>query len=139
MTDKTTGGCLCGKIRYACEGPLPGATYCHCKDCRISSGSAFHVGIPLDGSRFNLTAGETKGHAVQGESGHWLTRHFCADCGTQLYNTTTKRPGNVFLKAGTLDDPELAKPARQIWTDKAVSWAYIAPDLPTWPRAFVKG
>jgi len=40
------------------------------------------------------------------------------------------RPHLLFVRAGTLDDPEIAKPAMTIWTSAAPSWACIDARLP---------
>jgi hypothetical protein len=36
----------------------------------------------------------------------------------------------VFVRAGTLDDPELARPSISIWTAQAPSWACIDAAIP---------
>jgi hypothetical protein len=36
----------------------------------------------------------------------------------------------VFVRAGTLDDPEIARPSLTIWTASAPSWACIDERLP---------
>jgi hypothetical protein len=40
------------------------------------------------------------------------------------------RRHQLFLRAGTLDDPELGRPDVTIWTSAAPSWACIAEDVP---------
>jgi hypothetical protein len=40
------------------------------------------------------------------------------------------RPHLIFVRAGTFDDPNLAKPAMTIWTSSAPRWACIDADLP---------
>jgi hypothetical protein len=59
-----------------------------------------------------------------------MHRKFCPNCGTQLFSQAESRPGLVFIRAGALDDPEIAKPSSTIWTASAPSWATIDPDLP---------
>ncbi len=39
----------------------------------------------------------------------------------------------VWIKAGSLDAPELIKPTHQTWTGMAVPWAYLDRDLPGFP------
>jgi len=36
----------------------------------------------------------------------------------------------VFVRAGTLDNPEIARPAATIWTSSAPSWAVFDERLP---------
>jgi len=43
------------------------------------------------------------------------------------------RPHLIFVRAGTLDDPEIARPAMTIWRSQAPSWACIDAELPSTP------
>ena len=40
------------------------------------------------------------------------------------------RPHLIFVRAGSLDKPEIARPAATIWTSQAPSWACFDPKLP---------
>jgi len=42
---RATGRCLCGSVRYQCEGNLGPAHYCHCEDCRRCAGSIAAGGL----------------------------------------------------------------------------------------------
>ena len=46
------------------------------------------------------------------------------------FTESEARPTLIFVRAGTLDDSEVAQPASTIWTSQAPSWACINPDLP---------
>jgi hypothetical protein len=59
-----------------------------------------------------------------------MHRQFCPKCGTQVLSAAEIRPHLIFVRAGTLDDPELARPAATIWTSQAPSWACIDAALP---------
>ena len=130
MADVFTGGCLCGNIRFSCGGAPAPAAYCHCEDCRRCTGSAFNVSLPVEAAHFEIISGQTKAFTKTADSGHQLTRHFCADCGSPIYTSSPRHPDRIYVKAGTLDNPALVKPAFQSWTQSAVSWALIEPDLP---------
>jgi hypothetical protein len=64
------------------------------------------------------------------ESGNVMHRRFCPKCGTSMFSEAEARPHLIFVRAGTLDDPEIAKPAMTIWTSEAPTWACIDPVLP---------
>ena len=130
MEDRLTGGCLCGAVRFEIAGEVGPAAYCHCTDCRRVTGSAFNVSVRLDKSRFRLVAGTPRGFTSTADSGHELSRHFCGDCGSPLYTTSPRRPDDIYLKAGVIDDSAVIRPAYQSWTRSAVPWAIIGPDLP---------
>lgn len=134
MSEAITGGCLCGGVRFAAAGPAGLAGYCHCTDCRRTTGSAFNLSLPVAARHFRLLAGRPRGFTKRADSGAELTRHFCPDCGAPLYTTSPRHPELVYLKAGAVDDPALVRPGHQAWTRSAVAWARIPPDLPSFPE-----
>jgi hypothetical protein len=131
MAHLLTGGCLCGAVRYAYEGDVGAAGYCHCADCRRVSGSAFGISVRVDASQFRIVRGRPRTFTKAGDSGRLVTRAFCGDCGSPLFTLPPERPDVVFIKAGSLDDPTLVKPDRQAWTRSRVSWAEIDPQIAT--------
>lgn len=140
MTDKNivTGGCLCGNIRYECTGQPQGATYCHCDDCRRTTGSAFNVGVRVSASDMKIISGRPKAYTKTADSGNQITREFCPDCGSPLLTRSPAHPDYVFIKAGTFDDPKIVHPIDQIWTSKKVPWAQIDPSLKGFPEGRTK-
>jgi hypothetical protein len=60
-----------------------------------------------------------------------MHRRFCGICGTPLFSEAAARPHLIFVRAGALDDPEIAQPAMTIWTSSAPTWACISTDLPS--------
>lgn len=135
MTERATGGCLCGTVRYAYAGDIDAAGYCHCEDCRRCTGSAFNISVGLALAQFTITAGTPKGYIRTADSGHELTRYFCPDCGSPLYTASPRHPDTIYVKAGSLDDPSLVRPGHQNWTSRTVPWSVLDPALP----AFEKG
>jgi hypothetical protein len=128
------GGCLCTYVRYRYEGVFGPAAYCHCEDCRRVTGSAFNVGVRIEVSGLVLVGGAVKTHTKFADSGHPISRSFCPDCGSPLYTASRRHPEWYYLKAGSLDDPTLVMPRYQSWSDSAVSWRIIDPELPSHPR-----
>lgn len=129
-SDEITGGCLCGAVRFAFAGPPAPAAYCHCSDCRRTTGSAFNLSLPAELAGFRIVAGAPKGFTKQADSGMPLTRHFCPDCGAPLFTSSPAHPDRVYVKAGALDDPAAVVPVWQSWLRSAVPWAHIPADLP---------
>lgn len=126
-----TGRCLCGAIAYEYDGPVGAAGYCHCADCRRVTGSAFNVGVDFEWKRLRFVSGTPRSFTKRGDSGNELTRHFCGDCGSPLFTSSPRHPATVYVKAGSLDDPSLVQPDRQIWTSSAVAWGRIPSGLPS--------
>ena len=124
-----TGGCLCGALRYEAAPDPASAYYCHCRDCQIGSGSAFHVAVLAPESSFRCTRGRTAEYVKTADSGNTIRRMFCPRCGTPLWWTGDGFPGVVVLSLSSLDDPGQISPSREVWTDNAVAWCRIADDI----------
>jgi hypothetical protein len=91
------------------------------------------VGVRVDAASLIISSGKPKGYTTIADSGRQITREFCPDCGSPLFTRAEACPGEVFIKAGSLDDPHLITPTHQTWTKKAVPWAYLDKNLPASP------
>jgi hypothetical protein len=134
MKGTFNGGCLCGYVRYEHAGEPGGANYCHCPDCRRTTGSAFSIGVRARIDELRIISGRVKAYTKIADSGNEITREFCPECGSSLFTRSPAHPEFVYIKAGSLDDPSLVKPACQIWTEMAVPWARIDEGLATYQR-----
>jgi len=129
------GGCLCGSVQYEAHGDPENASYCHCDDCRRATGGPYTVGVLVKLTDLRIISGEVKGYTTMADSGRRITREFCPNCGSPLLTRAEKCPDLVFLKAGSLDKPEVIKPNCQKWTKCAVPWAYIDESLPRYTES----
>ena len=134
MKNILTGGCLCGSVKYEYSGEPGKSTYCHCYDCQKATGGAYTVGVLSQAAALRIVSGRLKGYTSTGDSGKQITREFCPECGSPLFTRSQMHPDLVFIKAGSLDKPELIKPAYQTWTQCAVPWAYLDKNLPFYPK-----
>ena len=134
MSREITAACLCGAVRISCGKPVGPGAYCHCEDCRKSTGSAFSVAVPFEVFEFRVLSGEIGSFTKTADSGNELTRHFCPNCGSPLYGSSPKHPDRVYVKAGILDDPSLVRPAHQSWCQSRVEWSVIDPELQSYPK-----
>lgn len=125
----TTGGCRCGAVRYAIEAEPLTTRVCWCRDCQyLGAGSGtVNVVFPSDAATISGALAEYESTA---DSGNVMRRGFCARCGTPLTTQSSARPHLLTVRAGSLDDPEIAQPAITIWTSSAPSWAVFDPRLP---------
>jgi hypothetical protein len=126
-----SGGCLCGAVRYRIEGEPIISRLCWCRVCQYfaTGNAAVSVCFP----RAGLTVeGELHDYASIADSGNRMHRRFCPACGTHLFSEAEARPHLIFVRAGSLDDAEIARPAETIWTASAPSWACIDASLPAW-------
>lgn len=126
-----SGGCLCGAVRYRTDADPIITRLCWCRVCQYLAlgNAAVSVCFPTEG--MSITGEMTDFQSVA-DSGNRMHRRFCPNCGTQLFSEAEARPHLIFVRAGTLDDPEIARPAATIWTASAPSWACIDETLPKW-------
>ena len=124
------GGCLCGAVRYRTDAEPIMTRLCWCRLCQyIATGNAaVSVCFPSAGMSITGTASDFQSTA---DSGNRMHRRFCPACGTHLFSEAEARPHLIFVRAGTLDDPEIARPAATIWTASAPSWACVDESLPS--------
>lgn len=125
----TTGGCLCGNIRYTLKADPALTVVCHCTHCQKASGSAFSTNLVVQRADIEFSGGELAAYDDTAESGNTLRRSFCPKCGASLMSESSGRPGSAVLKAGTLDDPSGVKPSMQIWTRSAQPWVKFATEM----------
>lgn len=128
-----TGGCRCGAVRYTATAEPIASRVCWCRDCQYFAAGSATVNAIFPTPSVTLT-GPLRSYVSQADSGNQMTRAFCEHCGTPVTSASNARPHLTILRAGTLDDPELARPAMTIWTDSAPSWACIDSTLPGNPR-----
>jgi hypothetical protein len=124
-----TGGCLCRSVRYRVTAPPLITRVCWCRLCQyLGSGSGtVNTCFPSDAVSVE---GELRDFVSVADSGNAMHRRFCPQCGTQLFSEAEARPHLIFVRAGTLDNREVARPVATIWTSQAPSWASIDPSLP---------
>ena len=134
MSTSIHGRCLCGHVTYEYSGLVGPAGYCHCEDCRRCTGSAFNISVRFSLAEFRVTSGNPRAFTKRADSGNELTRHFCPECGSPIFTSAPRHPDDVYVKAGTLDDPTVVNPSHQSWVASAVAWSQIDPDLASFPK-----
>lgn len=116
-----TGGCLCGAVRYACTAEPLLCVTCHCTNCQKQAGSALSViiGVPEDAVTHD---GMLTTYNDTGDSGALVRRQFCGTCGSPVFTRVESPPGMLFIKAGTLDDTSILKPAFHCYAKSKQDW-----------------
>jgi hypothetical protein len=74
--------------------------------------------------------GQLSDYPLIADSGNVMHRRFCPMCGTQMFSEAESRPHLIFVRSGTLDDREIAKPSATIWVSSAPTWACIDDSIP---------
>ncbi len=130
-----SGRCLCGQVQFeglATPSEAP-AMHCHCKDCQRATGSGFATVLPLPDANLKVT-GEIRNFRVTGESGGAVDREFCPKCGSPLFTRAALAPGQVFVKAGALDNSAWLRPVVACWTDSRESWCVLTDQIDSVPQ-----
>ena len=124
-----TGGCLCKAVRYRFTAPPIVTRVCWCRVCQYLGAGNGTVNVCFPTNACTLE-GEPLDYRSVADSGNVMHRRFCGACGTSLFSEAEARPHLIFVRAGTLDDPEVATPGATIWTSQAPTWACIDTSLP---------
>jgi hypothetical protein len=126
----TTGGCLCGAVRYEVRGPLRDVVNCHCRMCQRIHG---HYGAYSSVARENLSFTTDDGLkwylSIQDDPDGNVYRGFCKQCGSSLF-WKVKGKETISITAGSLDQPTHLRTVKHIWVSSAGDYYEIADDLP---------
>jgi len=126
---EVTGGCLCKAVRYEIRAAPIVTRICWCRVCQYIGAGSATVNVCFPSAAVKVT-GDLRDYRMVADSGNVAHRRFCPSCGIHLFSVSEARPHLLFVRAGTFDDPELARPAVTIWTSSAPSWACVDPRLP---------
>lgn len=121
-----TGGCQCGKVRYALYVKPENVHVCHCRMCQRATGGLFAALAGAPKSEFAWTAGPPASYA----SSNLAQRAFCADCGTPLSFSYNLPEARFYVTIGSLDDPESAPIEKQYGIESRLSWVRFCDDAP---------
>ena len=129
-----TGGCLCKALRYSFPSDPIWARACWCRVCQYIGGGSgtVNAAFALDGM---TVQGNLSAYENVADSGNAMKRSFCPKCGTPVFTESSGRPGTITIRVGTLDDPNVVKPATTIWTKMAQQWACVDETLPRFDAA----
>ena len=129
---ESTGGCLCGAVRYRLSAEPVVSRVCWCRDCqRLAPNGTVNAIFP---SAAIEVTGTTTEYTSTADSGNQVRRRFCPSCGSQLFADSSGRPGLTVVRLGTLDDPSSVTPSANIWAGSAPAWACLDPGLDRFER-----
>ena len=128
MDQIETGGCLCGKVRFATQGLLREVIFCHCSQCRRQSGLYFAATSVAANCLTVEGADSITWFAASG----FAQRGFCSTCGSLLFWKPNDAPRYAVL-AGAFDRPEVLHPGYHICTEGRPEFYRIGDGLPQYP------
>jgi hypothetical protein len=121
------GGCLCGAVRFRCEGEPINVRTCHCRNCQKAMGSPFFAR-----ALFPQTALSVDGETDRYPSSPTLERVFCKTCGTRLF-AWRKNGTAAGVALATFDDRNAFAPTEHIWVAEKMHWVKLDDGLPQYP------
>lgn len=124
-TPVATGGCQCGKVRYALYVTPENSHVCHCRMCQRATGGVFAALAGAAKKNFAWTAGEPAFFA----SSNLAQRGYCRDCGTPLSFSYDMPEARFYVTIGSLDDPESAPIIKQYGIESRLSWVKFCEDV----------
>ena len=129
MTTLPTGGCQCGRIRYAADTTEAKPYLCHCKMCRRATGgaAAAFVNLPLAAVRWEREPDWYRSSAI-------AERPFCAACGTPFGFRFVEGAKDIDVTLGSFDDPSGFVPAHNFGSESILpAWQDTShlPGVPT--------
>jgi hypothetical protein len=124
-TPVATGGCQCGKVRYALYVTPENSHVCHCRMCQRAVGNVFAALVGAPKAEFAWTEGEPAFF----ESSNLAKRGFCRDCGTPLSFAYNLPDARFYVTTGSLDDPDAVPIIKQYGIESRVSWVKLCEDV----------
>lgn len=124
-TPVATGGCQCGRVRYALYVMPENSHVCHCRMCQRATGGVFAALVGAPKAAFAWTEGEPAFF----ESSNLAKRGFCRDCGTPLSFTYNLPEARYYVTTGSLDDPNAVPIIKQYGIESRLSWVKFCEDV----------
>ena len=133
MTDSeniSTGGCLCGAVRYQVKGPLRDVVNCHCGMCQRQHGN---FGPHSKAKKKNITITTDEGLSWY-KTSPIAHRGFCRLCGSSLFWEPFDQDATGII-AGSLDAPTGLKTMGHIFVGEKSDFFEITDDLPQFEKS----
>jgi hypothetical protein len=97
--------------------------------CRRHSGAAFLTYAAFSSDAFTLESGELTAYRSFPDA----MRTHCQVCGSPLTFVFDADATTIWVTAGSLDDPNLARPTENWFAEDKVSWIALDHSLASWP------
>ena len=122
-----TGGCICGQVKYQIIDKPLFTQACHCKDCKVLTGSSYVVNSSVLENTF-IVEGEVSSAELKAGSGASCKTYFCTKCGTYVYADYDSAIKRLTVRTKTLDNPEKFPPQVHIFTKDKDPWLNLSGD-----------
>lgn len=127
MAENTSGSCLCNSIKYVINEEINSVVNCHCKTCKKITGGAFETIAIVGEKSIDVIAGQELLNTFRINEN--ADKNFCSICGTPIYNQVDRYPGFSMVHIGSLDQPFLVAPVKNIFCESMLPWVKGIADL----------
>ncbi len=134
MTKSIKGGCFCGAVRYEITEEPIAMGKCHCRDCKLATGSAYFPYMLVKPDTLKAE-GKCTTYTVKGASGNNVNRSFCPTCGTYIFGQPEVLGGLRTVSGATVDNPKDYQPDTDIWVEDAYHWDCLDPKTKKFNRS----
>ena len=118
------GACLCGAVKYKVKGQLRPVVYCHCEQCRRTSG---HFVAATAAAKDDLII-DSEDALVWYQSSDIARRGFCKVCGSSLF-WSPEADAHVSIMAGSLNQPSNLHAIEHIFINNKGDYYELNDDL----------
>jgi hypothetical protein len=120
--------CSCGQLRATVDGDPLRVSICHCLACQRRTGSAFGVQSRFHRNQVHVT-GTSREYIRVSDEGEQRTFHFCAECGTTVYFSSSSTPDTLGIPVGAFADPEFPPPTVSVWEERMHHWVKLPEEI----------
>jgi len=123
---RLSGRCFCGAVEFEVLDEFEYSAYCHCSNCRRTTGSAFKPFAGIPRTKFKLMGADTDLLVYGDASGN--DTH-CRFCGSLLFSVV-RDAAYVHVPLGVLVDAPSIRPTKHLFVGSKAPWFKITDDLP---------
>ena len=131
------GGCTCGAVRYRLTRAPLFTHCCHCTWCQRETGSAFVLNALIEAVAVETLTGAPAEVLTPSASGAGQRIFRCPACQVALWSIYPGAgPKILFVRAGTLDDPDTCPPDIHIFTVSKLDWVLLPEGVAAVPEFY---
>lgn len=114
--------CSCGQLKIKVKDDPFLVASCNCLLCQKRTGSVFGISSYFNNEQVIEISGESKSFSSKGDSGLFVNRKFCPNCGSTVFWDAGFLPGHTGVAVGSFADPNFPEPAFNAWTKSKHKW-----------------
>ena len=120
------GKCLCGAVKYKLSEKPLFTQACHCKDCKVLTGSSYVINSSVVENTFSIEGEISSTIKLQAGSGKYVQMFFCNKCGSYIYTDYESAIGRLNVRTKTLEKSEEFPPQAHIFTKDKDEWVNLS-------------